>query len=120
MIKEGGLEEALTLFDGLSEHNFEKGILQSIGYKEFYEIYQLGEPGRALDFAVRGVPFENSEVVEEGIRQLQAKTMQYAAYQLKWLNSRFGVFPPQWLLKLDLNDKAMYGNAKARALEHIN
>ena len=80
MIKEGGLEEALTLFDGLSEHNFEKGILQSIGYKEFYKIYQLGEAGKVLDFAVRGVPFEHSEVVKDGIRQLQAKTMQYAAY----------------------------------------
>ena len=80
MVKEGGLEEALRLFDELDEHNFEKGILQSIGYKEFYKIYQVGEAGRVLDYAVRGVPFENSWVVDEGIRQLQLKTMQYAAY----------------------------------------
>jgi len=80
MVKEGGLEEALRLFDGLGEHNFEKGILQSIGYKEFYKIYQLGQEGRVLDYAVRGVPFENSWVVDEGIKQLQSKTMQYAAY----------------------------------------
>jgi len=39
MVREGGLEEALRLFDELHEHNFEKGVLQSIGYKEFYKIY---------------------------------------------------------------------------------
>ena len=41
MARQGGMAEAFQVFDSFTEHNFEKGILQSIGYKEFYEIYQL-------------------------------------------------------------------------------
>ena len=40
--RDGGLEEALDVFDQIKEDeiDFEKGILQAIGYKEFYEFYQ--------------------------------------------------------------------------------
>ena len=44
MVAEGGLKEAFDLFDSFEQHNFEKGILQSIGYKEFYEAYLLKKP----------------------------------------------------------------------------
>jgi len=39
MVVKGGLKEALEIFDALDQHNFEKGLLQSIGYKEFYSAY---------------------------------------------------------------------------------
>lgn len=45
--------------------------------------------------------------------------MQYAAYQLKWLNSRITVFGPDTLVKLDLNNKEKYRCAKDQALTHI-
>lgn len=39
----GGLQEIFQLFDRFIENkielNFEKGILQAIGYKEFYNFY---------------------------------------------------------------------------------
>lgn len=45
MINEmGGLKEIYELFDAFNQQkrpiDFEKGILQAIGYKEFYPLYQ--------------------------------------------------------------------------------
>lgn len=40
MVKDGGLKEAFNLFDTFPTLDFTKGILQSIGYKEFYDAYQ--------------------------------------------------------------------------------
>ena len=57
MVSEGGLREALDLFDQLKDHNFEKGLLQSIGYKEFYPVYKLKNPLQAIDYVEKRVPF---------------------------------------------------------------
>jgi hypothetical protein len=43
MVSTGGLHEVWHVFQQLEKHgplNFEKGILQSIGYKEFHSFYQ--------------------------------------------------------------------------------
>jgi tRNA A37 N6-isopentenylltransferase MiaA len=54
-----GLEEAFFVLDSfVGEHDFSKGVLQAIGYKEFYEYYQqeptLNEKDKAekLDEAI--------------------------------------------------------------------
>jgi len=48
--KEGGLEEIVNVFqrceDTFGELNFEKGILQAIGYKEFHPYYQAYKAGK--------------------------------------------------------------------------
>ena len=58
MVVEGGLKEALDLFDSFDNHNFEKGLLQSIGYKEFYQAYLIKEPTMVLQYVTNGVPFD--------------------------------------------------------------
>lgn len=50
MVSDGGMEEALELFENMENHNFEKGILQSIGYKEFYDVYKLKSPNDVLQY----------------------------------------------------------------------
>lgn len=89
MVREGGLREAFELFDSLPTHNFEKGILQSIGYKEFYDCFKHPNRQQLLLFAEQGVPCEGQDVLSQCIQKLQTKTFQYASYQLKWLASRF-------------------------------
>ena len=39
--RQHGLEEAFAVFEAFppSERDFDKGILQAIGYKEFYPVY---------------------------------------------------------------------------------
>lgn len=78
MVSEGGLKEALDLFEKIKEHNFEKGLLQSIGYKEFYPVYQINSRVQALEYVSSGSPFDQSEIVDKCISNLEVKTMQYA------------------------------------------
>lgn len=40
MVAGGGLAEALALFQYAGVHGVEGGVMQSIGYKEFREVYQ--------------------------------------------------------------------------------
>jgi tRNA dimethylallyltransferase len=60
MLQMGGLKEALDLFDSLKTFDFEKGILQSIGYKEFYPVYQLHQPDQVLAYLQTNTPCPNS------------------------------------------------------------
>ena len=80
--QQNGLEEILQLFDsqilssGGEPMDFEKGILQAIGYKEFYPLYQLMKVGEDFDF---------QRALGEGKTRLLNKTMDYTKYQIKWL-----------------------------------
>lgn len=89
MVSQGGLREAFQLFDAFETHNFQKGILQSIGYKEFYDCYTSPNKQKLLLYAEEKIDCEEKGVVDRCIAKLQSKTFQYASYQLKWLNSRF-------------------------------
>ena len=67
MLKEGGLAEALALFSTMPPpHNFEKGILQSIGYKEFYPVYELGKSTAAevVKSLESGAEFAERQIVD--------------------------------------------------------
>ena len=119
MVSEGGLSEALDLFSSLENHNFEKGILQSIGYKEFYDVYNLKKPDQVLEYIANGVPFDQSNVVEDCIVKLENKTMQYAQYQLKWLESRMSVFGADTLIRLRLEDYQCLDDLKRKAQDFV-
>ena len=57
----GGLQEIFELFDRFNnekiELNFEKGILQAIGYKEFYGFYKFMKDHRS--------PLEFNQILED-------------------------------------------------------
>ena len=75
-----GLQEATFVLDHFADkYEFSKGILQAIGYKEFFEYYQeepMMEEG------------QKKIKLEETITKLCTKTLQYASYQMKWLTKR--------------------------------
>ncbi|OXA57587.1 tRNA dimethylallyltransferase, mitochondrial [Folsomia candida] len=61
--------------------NYEEGILQSIGFKEFHAYFQLESHERNSSVGIAKF--------EEGITRLKIVTRQYARKQLKWVNQRF-------------------------------
>ena len=79
--QENGLVEIFHVFDtfhGSSDTplDFSKGILQSIGYKEFYDYYQAQKT-------------QNSHITLASAKErLCSKTVQYAQKQKKWLQKR--------------------------------
>mmetsp|Transcript_37627 Transcript_37627/g.57658 ORF Transcript_37627/g.57658 Transcript_37627/m.57658 type:complete len:269 (-) Transcript_37627:19-825(-) len=106
---EGGLQESFHVFNKLAKPGsanntyFEKGILQAIGYKEYYPLYlYLSENHpELLDYTkfksnilepadgtttpeLAGV----ASKLKECISKLNAATVKYAKYQKKWLNRR--------------------------------
>jgi tRNA A37 N6-isopentenylltransferase MiaA len=101
---QGGLEEIRQVFEfyhSLHETlDFEKGILQAIGYKEFYPVYQL----------LREEKTPSEEDLIQAKLRLKQKTIDYTKYQIKWLQKRVGsVFPTgQYLLVIELDDPKLY------------
>lgn len=110
--KSEGLQEIFELFkkfeDNQKEIDFEKGILQAIGYKEFYSFYnhiklkyneRMFEIINKQEFDERDI-----ELLKESKERLKQKTIQYTVYQIKWLNKRinglFGNEPNKLLLKI--------------------
>ena len=70
MVTSGGLAEVEKFLQMSSHPNFSKGVLQSIGYKEFHS-YLLGQCS-----------------LEEAKEALIQSTLKYARKQEKWINSR--------------------------------
>ena len=76
----GGLEEIKTVFDALPKPLcFDKGVLQSIGYKEFEAYYTKIQGDKEIDEA------ELKDVISECKLNLVRATIKYAKYQMKWL-----------------------------------
>ena len=108
--RENGLEEIFHVFDAFTsggdpniELDFSKGILQSIGYKEFHGYYRAQK---------QGVEEPTLEAAKEC---LCSRTVQYASYQMKWLSKRIvPIFKPDLDGKLNLlhqiilNDPSQY------------
>eukprot|EP00347_Sterkiella_histriomuscorum_P023170 403335685 len=138
-----GIEEIYTLFStfeqcqGISEEMdpsyFEKGIFQSIGYKEFYPLYRYllyryAEDGLLYNEILKNPSKQDREEIQKGKDQLKVKTVNYAQYQLKWLNKRinqdFGNkndSNDNLLLVINLNDPKQYEEiALNKALEFID
>jgi tRNA dimethylallyltransferase len=76
--QENGLVEIFHVFDTFHSSNytpldFSKGILQSIGYKEFYDYYQAQKSDCS------------SVTLSSAKERLCSKTVSYAQRQKKWL-----------------------------------
>ena len=95
--QEDGLTEIFHIFDSFTNNgtdldrhlDFSKGILQSIGYKEFYDYY-IGQRKQT----------EDAPTLASAKERLCSKTLQYAQYQMKWLRKR--ILP---IFKADLEGK---------------
>ena len=82
---EEGLSEIFHVFDAFTDNgtdlerilDFSKGILQSIGYKEFYDYY-VDQHKQTQD----GTTLVSAK------ERLCSKTLSYAQYQMKWLRKR--------------------------------
>ena len=107
---QNGLEEAMDVFDKIpGEKDFTKGILQAIGYKEFYKYYLQ----------------RDDQTLKECKESLCVATLRYAKYQNKWLNKRikanFRDQDPHILLEICLNNKDQYEEiAKSQSIDHVN
>ena len=85
----GGLAECFKVFDTLGQKDdldFEKGILQAIGYKEFFKLYQKCGSGFEIDPNV--LDDEKAGILKECIEGLNVATVRYAKTQVKWLRKR--------------------------------
>jgi tRNA A37 N6-isopentenylltransferase MiaA len=115
--EQGGLDEIISLFDAhhptsAEPLDFEKGLLQAIGYKEFYPYYLLLKSG---------VP-PTEDDLQQAKARLQQKTIEYTKYQIKWLEKRIGrgFAGGGLLLRVELDDPEEYeSKALVRALEHF-
>lgn len=106
MIEEGGKDEILRFFEEMEgdagevpDEMFEKGILQSIGYKEFYDFYKSVKNGE-----------DRQEVaLKEGMDLLDLHTIQYAKYQRKFIQKKIlDRLPEDYYLSIHLNEKKHY------------
>ena len=89
---EKGLPEILNVFTHFPEPDFSKGILQAIGYKEFWPY----------------VKELNEDSLNISKNNLVTQTVKYAKYQIKWLNKRIvGPFD-NLILQICLNEKHLY------------
>jgi len=60
---------------------YEKGIWQSIGFKEFHKYLCLSEEERELD--------EGKKLFNDGVERMKLATRQYSRKQSKWIRRRF-------------------------------
>lgn len=60
--------------------NYEKGILQTIGFKEFKAFLSLDEESKESE--------EGKKLLAEGIDLLKIATRQYAKRQIRWIQNR--------------------------------
>ena len=61
--------------------NYDKGIWQSIGFKEFHSYLCLSEEDRETK--------EGQRLFNEGVERMKISTRQYSRRQAKWIRRRF-------------------------------
>lgn len=61
--------------------DYEKGIFQTIGFKEFHDYLTMDQETRKTD--------EGKKVLEKSIEEMKLSTRQYAKRQIKWIRRRF-------------------------------
>ena len=57
--------------------DYELGIFQSIGFKEFEDYFKADEKQN------------KKELFDKGIAEMKLTTRKYAKYQIRWINNRF-------------------------------
>jgi len=105
MVDMNGLKEIIRIYSYLERFgpfDFQKGILQSIGYKEFYEFYKtLKEKGNKENIEEILEDYQSIEsldptlkgVIEECINKLVGATEAYAKRQVTWIKNRLASQP---------------------------
>ena len=95
--------------------DFEKGILQAIGYKEFYDYYKYMRSKYPTVAAPESTSIEpkdsqDHEHLTDAKLRLKNKTMQYTVSQIKWLSKRMSnlFLNTDHLLAIDLDDPKLY------------
>ncbi|EAR98869.3 tRNA delta(2)-isopentenylpyrophosphate transferase, putative (macronuclear) [Tetrahymena thermophila SB210] len=107
MISENGIYEAFYIFETIIPQNVEseedpiflKGVLQSIGYKEFFPFYRLylsrnyphNLSKEEKTAQIKQLMYEDEEgkkVITQCIEKLVTHTIQYTKRQLKWIRHR--------------------------------
>jgi tRNA dimethylallyltransferase len=112
-----GLSEIIFIFHKFNKNNIEisftKGILQAIGYKEFYPLYQV-LPAEIKDYIYNEYKYDNSSLLsskifdvvikenllniyEECKEELITNTINYAKYQLKLIKKKILSFISNYL-----------------------
>lgn len=81
MMKEGLIEELLKFQRHFQNPDYTKGMLQSIGFKEFHSFLTLPESQRNEELG--------QERLQEGTEMLKIATRRYSRKQVKWINNRF-------------------------------
>jgi len=103
MVNIEGVKEIIWIFGYMEKFgpfNFQRGVLQSIGYKEFYDFYcKLKEYAQKQGIenvsdivnnleSIEGLAPELRESLEECKRKLITSTETYAKQQLTWIRNR--------------------------------
>uniref|UniRef100_A0A8C4WYS7 tRNA dimethylallyltransferase n=1 Tax=Eptatretus burgeri TaxID=7764 RepID=A0A8C4WYS7_EPTBU len=107
MLAEGLLEELQSFHRhyALAKFDFQQGIFQSIGFKEFHDYLN-----RPLDCSVQ----ESEKLLQKGIEALKLATRRYARKQYKWVKNRFLQRPQNNLppvFGLDATDPSLWEKA---------
>lgn len=102
MIAQGMLKEIRDFYDSLGELNdtndYTKGILQTIGFKEFVPYlgkYDVGQDDLITKFMQRTADDESLEapegvaVLQSCLEELRLTTKRYSKKQMKWVANRF-------------------------------
>ncbi|TNV79078.1 hypothetical protein FGO68_gene8325 [Halteria grandinella] len=120
LFTQGGLKEAFDVFR--ASHalygetlDFQKGILQAIGYKEFYPLYK-----HTQDLSSIEQDADSKRILEQCKQGLIQSTMDYTKYQIKWLTKRLSpaFLKSPLLLTIDLDNPKDYESvALSKALE---
>jgi tRNA dimethylallyltransferase len=100
MIKEGGLEEIKEVLENAHTEGYTKGVLQSIGYKEFEEY--LNDP----------------LCLENCIEKLLTSTVQYSRKQIRWIKNRMEPF--FHVNKINTDNAEDWGNIRQQGIEALN
>lgn len=99
MIADGGLDEIREILEN-SNQGFTKGVLQSIGYKEF-------EPFMS-----------DSTKLQECIDSLVTSTLQYSKKQIRWINNRLK--PYLFLNVINTNNADAWEEIKNKGIDALN
>ncbi|OMJ80480.1 hypothetical protein SteCoe_19228 [Stentor coeruleus] len=100
MIKEGGLEEIREVLENAHKEGYTKGVLQSIGYKEFEEY------------------LNNPSCLEECIERLLTSTVQYSRKQIRWIKNRME--PYFQVNKINTDNAEDWASIRQQGIEALN
>lgn len=99
------------------EPEYDKGIFQTIGFKEFHEYLMLSSEDRDSR--------EGKEILDKSIARMKISTRQYAKRQLKWIRRRFlqdGTrdLPPVFMLTVENNEEGWQEKVRQPAFDIVS